>query len=171
MTTPLLRLAFLSALALAPLACKSEDDAAKTPPPVEQLPAATNGSPVAVKFVKFTGEGERGLEVLLYNSGDKTAVAYNFLFKYYDASDKLLKVQPGTPFEKDFGFTSMSGNKYKCESKQNATLEIDPMLAKIPPEAVRAEVLASQVRALAADGSTIEDWWSQDNWAEWPAGK
>lgn len=170
MLTPLARLLLLSTLTLAPLACKS-DDAAKEPPPVEVLPAASNGSPVAIKFVEFTGEGERGMTVLAYNSGDKPAVAYFLLFKYYDASDKLLKVQPGTPFESEFGFTSMSGNKFKCEPKQNATIEIDPMLAKVPAEAVRAEVLASQVRTLAADGKTIEDWWSQDRWNEWPAGK
>jgi hypothetical protein len=27
------------------------------------------------------------------------------------------------------------------------------------------------VRSLAADGKTIEDWWSQENFSDWPAGK
>ena len=161
------RFVVVSVLAFAPLACGSKE-AEDKPPEVEVLPAATNGSPVAVEFTEFTGTGERGMKVLAYNSGDKTAAAYFLLFRYYDASDKLLKVKPGTPFESDFGFTSMSGNKFKCEPKQNVTIEIDPMLADVPAEAVRAEILASQVRALASDGNTIEDWWSQDQWGEWP---
>jgi hypothetical protein len=41
---------------------------------------------------------------------------------------------------------------------------------EVPPEAVRAEILASQVRTVAADGVTIEDWWSQENWGSWPNG-
>ena len=102
------RFVVVSILALAPLACGSKE-AEDKPPEVEVLPAATNGSPVAVEFTEFTGTGERGMKVLAYNAGDKTAAAYFLLFRYYDASDKLLKVKPGTPFESDFGFTSMSG--------------------------------------------------------------
>jgi hypothetical protein len=149
-----------------PLACAKQPE--EKPAEVKVLPAASNGSPIAVEFIEFTGEGERGMNVRLYNSGDKTAVAYFFLFHYYDANDKLLMVKVGTPFENDHGFTSMSGNLYKCEPKQNNTLEIQGMLATVPPEAVRAEILATQVSTLASDGVTIEDWWTQDNWGEWP---
>ncbi|HVH99035.1 MAG TPA: hypothetical protein VM869_10005 [Enhygromyxa sp.] len=169
MTTKLSKLLILATLALAaPLGCKDKE--AETPKEVKVLEAASNGSPISAELVKFTGEGEgRGMEVLLYNTGDKTAVAYFLLFRYYDANDKLLKVKPGTPFEADHDFTSMSGNKYKCEPKQNVTLEIEGDFIAVPPEAVRAEILASQVRSVAADGTTIEDWWSQENFGEWPA--
>ncbi|MFV8749645.1 hypothetical protein ACNOYE_03725 [Nannocystaceae bacterium ST9] len=166
MLAKLARTLVLSLVTLAPLACDKQ--AKDEPPAVEVLPAPTNGSPIAAKFVEFTGEGERGMNVLLYNSGDKTAASYFLLFRYYDASDKLLKVKPGTPFESDQGFTSMSGGRYKCEPKQNVKVEIDPVLADVPAEAVRAEVLATSVQALGADGRTIEDWWSQDNLNQWP---
>jgi len=133
-------------------------------------PEASNGSPVAVEFVKFEGEGEeRGLELHVYNFGDKTAASYTFLLRYYDGDDKLLKVKPGTPFEKDHDFTSMSGGRYKCASKGHANLELDGRMLGVPAEAVRVEVLASKVDAIAADGKTIEDWWSQENWSEWPS--
>lgn len=171
MTTKLRSLLILATLVLAgPLACKDKD-AEPAKPEVKALEPASNGSPISAEFVKFTGDGEeRGLEVLLYNNGDKPAAAYYFLFRYYDANDKLLKVKAGTPFEDDHGFTSMSGNKYKCEPKQNVTLEIDEILANVPPEAVRAEILATTVQTVGADGVTIEDWWSQENFNEWPAG-
>ena len=164
--SPWFVLATLALVAPLPGCGKDETKAEK---PVEVLDKASNGSPVAVKFVKFTGEGEeRGMEVLLYNSGEKTAVAYNFLFRYYDANDTLLKAKAGTPFESDTDFTSMSGNRYKCEPGKNQTLDIEGMIVAVPTDAVRAEILASSVRALAADGVSIEDWWSQENWSEWP---
>lgn len=171
MTTPLRKLLVIAGLTLAlPLGCKDKE-ADKPKVEVKALEPASNGSPISVEFVEFTGEGEgRGMEVLLYNTGDKTAVAYHFLFRYYDANDKLLKVKPGTPFEGDTDFTSMSGGKYKCEPKQNNTLEIDGVIVSVPADAVRAEIYASSVRSLAADGNTIEDWWSQENFGEWPKG-
>jgi hypothetical protein len=167
-TTKLRSLLVIASLAFAiPLGCKGKEE--DQPKEVKVLEAASNGSPISVEFVKFTGEGEgRSMEVLLYNTGDKTAAAYHFLFRYYDADDKLLKVKPGTPFEDDTDFTSMSGGRYKCEPKQNNTLEVDGDIISVPTEAVRAEILATQVRALAADGNKIEDWWSQENWSEWP---
>ena len=43
------------------------------------------------------------------------------------------------------------------------------MILKVPPAAKRAEVLVSKVNAIASDGNTIEDWWSQEgNFGEWP---
>jgi hypothetical protein len=163
----------LAALVLViPLGC-GKDETKDEPGGVEVLPAASNGSPVSVKFLEFTGnarDGERGLKVLVYNGGDKTAAAYNFLFRFYDDKGRLLKIRPDTPLAADHGFATMSGKKFVCEPKQNATVAIDPMLADVPFEAVRAEILVSQVRALAGDGKTIEDWWSQENWDEWPTG-
>ncbi len=166
MTTKLTKLLIIAGLALSVSTGCKDKDAEKKEAPVEVLDAASNGSPIAAKFVKFTGEGEnRGMEVLLYNTGDKAAAGYTLLFRYYDASDKLLKVKPGTSFESDTDWTTMSGAKFKCEPKKNATLEIDGMAIAVPADAVRAEVLATQVGS--ADGSSI---WKQENPNDWPAG-
>ena len=136
---------------------------------VEVIPQAATGSPVAVKLVEFVGEGEeRGMKLELYNHGDKTAAGMTLLFRYYDASDKLLKVKEGTPFEKEHDFTSVSGGRYKVAAKKNASVELEGMMVSVPAAATRVEVLASKVDALAADGKTIEDWWSQDSFTEWP---
>ena len=170
---PVLKLArypIIAALALTiPLGCGKKEE----PPKVEEvkvLPEASNGSPVAVELVEFVGEGEeRGLKIRLYNHGDKTAAGMMLLFRYYDASDKLLVVKPGTPFEKDNDFTSVSGGKYKCEPKKNASFELDGRMLAVPADAARVEILASRVDALAADGKAIEDWWSQEQFSEWPA--
>ncbi len=126
-----------------------------------------NGSPVAAEFVKFAkGDGDkRSVQVRLYNFGDKPAVAYTFLLRYHDAAGKILKVKPGTPFEKDTDFMSMSGNKYRCNAKKHKTLTID--MLSVPKDAVRAEVLVTKVRT-TSDGVKIEDWWSQKRWSQWP---
>lgn len=140
---------------------------------VKELPKASNGSPIAVELVEFVGQGaERGMKIRLYNHDDKkTAVAMMLLFRYKDASGKLLKVKVGTPFESDTDFTSVSGNKYKCEPKKNATFELDGRMLAVPAEAASVEILASSVSALGADGSAIEDWWKQEGMAsEWPKG-
>ncbi|KIG18530.1 hypothetical protein DB30_00215 [Enhygromyxa salina] len=162
------RIPLIAALALTvPLGCGKKE--APKAEEVEVLPEASNGSPLAVELVEFIGEGEeRGLKVRLYNHGDKTAAGAMLLFRYYDASDKLLLVKPGTPFEKDNDFTSVSGGKYKCEPKQNNTFELDGRMLAVPADATRVEILASRVDTIAADGKTIEDWWSQENFAEWP---
>ena len=154
----------------APLGCKDKGGEDK-PEEVEVLDEAPNGSPVAAEFVEFSGEGEgRGMKVRLYNHGDKTAASYVLLARYYDGDDKPLKVKPGTAFEKDTDFTSLSGGRYKCEPKKNNMLDIDGKIIAVPAEAARAEVLVSKVGAVAADGKTIEDWWAQEgSFNEWPA--
>ena len=163
---------FLLAFALAPIlpmGCKGDKPAEKQEAEVKALPAPANGSPIAAEFVEFTGDGdERGMRVLLYNTGDKTAAGYFLIARYYDADDKLLRVKVGTPFEKDTDFTSLSGGRYKCEPKKNATLDLDGMMLSVPAEAKRAEVLMTKVSAVGADGMAIEDWWSQegDDWPE-----
>lgn len=164
----LAKFSIIAALALTvPLGC-GKDEPAKAEE-VKVLPEASNGSPVALELIEFIGEGEgRGLKVRVYNHGDKTAAGMMMLFHYYDASDKLLVVKPGTPFEKDSDFTSVSGGKYKCEPKKNNIYELDGPLLGVPATATRVEVIASKVDALAADGNTIEAWWSQENFTEWP---
>jgi len=131
-------------------------------------PKPANGSPIAAEFAGFFDAkgGERGVKVHLYNYGDKTAAGYVLLARYYDDKDTLLKVKPGTPFEKDTAFTSLSGRRYMCKPKAHATLEVD--MLNVPPEAKRAEILVSKVDAVGADGMKVEDWWSQDQWSEWP---
>ena len=149
--------------------CGGDKGGDKKEEEVEVIPQAANGSPVAIKHVEFIGEGEgRGMKIKLYNHGDKTAAGMTLLFRYYDGDDKLLKVKEGTPFEKDSDFTSVSGGRYKVEPKKNAKFEIEGMMVAVPAAATRVEVITSKVDAIAADGNTIEDWWSQENWADWP---
>jgi hypothetical protein len=169
-TNKLPKLIIAAGLALSlPIGCKDKDKDAKQEVEVKTLAAPAHGSPVAAEFVKFIGEGEeRGMEVLLYNTGDKTAAGYFLLARYYDADDKLLMVKPGTPFEKDTDFTSMSGGRYKCEPKHNTTLTIEGDFLAIPAAATRAEVLITRVDAIGEDGMAIENWWSQDHFNEWP---
>ena len=170
-----LKLPFVAALALslpltlvATAGCKDKGEEKKEVKVIEQ---AANGSPVAAELVEFIGEGEgRGMKVRLYNHGDKTAAAMSLLFRYYDGDDKLLKVKEGTPFEKDTDFTSVSGRSYKCKPKKNATIELEGMIVSVPAAATRAEIITTKVSSLADDGMKIEDWWSQDNFNEWPEG-
>jgi hypothetical protein len=166
-----LPIALLLALAL-PLGCGSKEGDKKAEE-VKELPKAINESPISAELVEFIGEGaERGMKVRLYNHDESKSLAgMVLLFRYKDASGNPLKVKVGTPFEDDTDFISLSGYSYKCEPKKNVTFELEgPMLA-VPAEATTAEILVSQARALAADGKTIEDWWSQENWSEWPEGK
>lgn len=157
-----------------PTGCdKSEGnaDADKAKVEVKVIAKASNDAPVSAELVEFTGAGDkRGLKIRLYNHGDKTAAGVWLLFRYYDASDKLLKVKPGTPFEKDTDFTSLTGGRYQCKPKQNSTFDVDGRLVAVPADAKRVEVLVSKVSAIAADGKAVEDWWGQDKTTEWPTG-
>jgi hypothetical protein len=165
-----LPVALLLALTLPPGCGPKEEE--KKAEEIKELPKATNGSPISVELVELVGEGaERGMKVRLYNhDASKTAVAMMLLFRYKDASGKPLKVKAGTPFESDIDFTSVSGNKYKCEPKKNGTFELDGRMLGVPAEAATVEILASSVSSLAADGVAIEDWWSQESRSEWPKG-
>jgi hypothetical protein len=167
-----LKLPFALLLALAlPLGCGAKEEE-KQAEAVKELPKAINGSPLSVELVEFVGEApERGMKVRVYNHDEgKTAVAMMLLFRYKDAGGNLLKVKVGTPFEDDTDFTSVSGKKYSCEPKKNGTFELDGRMLAVPAEAASVEILASSVRSLAADGVSIEDWWSQENFSEWPKG-
>jgi hypothetical protein len=170
------KLSFVVLLALAlplssTLGCESKQDDKKVEE-VKELPKPINGGPIAAELVEFVGEGEsRGMKIRLYNHDEsKTLVGMMLLFRYKDASGNLLKVKVGTPFEDDTDFTSLSGNRFKCEPKKNATFELEGEMLAVPKDAASAEVLVSSARSLAADGQTIEDWWSQENFGEWPAG-
>ncbi len=152
-----------------PLGCESKQDE-KQAEAVKELPKPINGGPISAELVEFVGEGEqRGMKIRLYNHDEaKTVVGMMLLFRYKDASGNLLKVKVGTPFEDDTDFTSVSGNRFKCEPKKNAVFELDGQMLAVPKDAVSAEILVSTARSLAADGNTIEDWWSQENFGDWP---
>lgn len=171
---PKFSIALLLALALplvSTVGCESKQDDKKAEE-VKELPKPINGGPISAELVEFVGEGEqRGMKIRLYNHDEaKSVVGMMLLFRYKDASGNLLKVKVGTPFEDDTDFTSVSGNRFKCDPKKNATFDLDGEMLAVPKEAASAEILVSSARSLAADGNTIEDWWSQDNFGEWPAG-
>ena len=75
--------------------------------------------------------------------------------RYYDDKGNVLKVKPGTPFEKDFDFWSMSGKRYLAEPKSWTSIKVDHI--EVPKGAVKAEVLANRMEAVAADGVAFED--------------
>ena len=159
------------ALPLSSLGCGSKGDDKKAEE-IKELPKAINDSPISAELVEFIGEGERGIKVRLYNHDEaKAFVGGVLLFRYKDASGNLLKVKVGTPFEDDTDFISISGYHYQCDPKKNKTFDLEGDMLAVPAEATTAEILVSQARALAADGKTVEDWWSQENWSEWPEGK
>lgn len=157
------------------LACDSKNDPSDeaNAEPAREIPAKpAHGSPIAAEFDGFTGEdggdGERGVKIHLYNFGDKPAVHYTLVARYFDASNTLLKVQRGTPFEKDTAFTSMAGNKYRCKPKGHLELELDGPMMQVPAEATHAELRITSVGTLGADGMTIEEWWKKGRFGDWP---
>ncbi|MCR9164964.1 MAG: hypothetical protein ACE37F_30525 [Nannocystaceae bacterium] len=163
-------LALFAMLTLATsVSCDDKKDDAPAKEEVKVLEKAPNGSPVSAEFIEFTGDGEdRGMKVRLYNHGDKKAVGYMLLFKFYDGDDKVLKVKPGTPFEDDHTFTSMSGLSFACEPKKNTVLEVRGTGMGVPADAKRAEVLVSKVDTVG-EGAAIEDWFEQDGgFSKWP---
>ena len=105
----------------------------------------------------------------MYNHGDKKAAGYVILAKFHDKDGKLLKVKPGTSFEKDFGFTSMSGGrKSMCEPKSHCT--IDVWWPDIPEGAAKAEIVVSKVETVDSGGMQLKDWWTQQGgWSDWPS--
>jgi hypothetical protein len=141
-------------------ACGKSGEDSKAPPP----PPAS-GSPISVEFVGFSGEGDdREIKASLYNHGDKPAVSYIFLARFYDAEGNRLTVKEGTAFESDTNFTSMSGNAFRCEPQKRCAIAIH--MRDIPDGAQRAELVASKVGT--ADGMKAVDWFSQEDWTEWP---
>ncbi|MCW5806698.1 MAG: hypothetical protein KIT31_30315 [Deltaproteobacteria bacterium] len=95
------------------------------------------------------------LETRVYNFSDKKVAGWGVLMRYYDDKGNVLKVKVGTPFEKDFDFWSMSGKRYTAEPKAWASIKIDHL--EVPKGAVKAEVLANRMTALAADGNSFEE--------------
>ena len=156
--------AFALALSLPTAACSSSGSGGGAPP---AKPAT--GAPLAFTVQKVT-PGERGsLAVKAYNFSDKTIAGYGIMMRYADKSGQRLKVKPGTPFEKEFDFWSMSGRSYACKPKRWCSFELDHL--EIPAQAATAEVIASSLRALGSDGASFEepDLWNLEHRMEWPA--
>jgi hypothetical protein len=137
-----------AAFALAAGCGKGEEKGAAKAPPEKPY----TGAPVAFVVTRVAPDG---LDVDVYNFSDKKVAQYGILMRYYDASGQVLKVKPGTAFEKDHDFWSMSGRKFAVEPKSWASFRIDHL--EVPAGAVKAEVLASRVTALAADGVKFEE--------------
>jgi hypothetical protein len=127
------------------VACGKKAD--NTPPP--DKPA--HGAPIAFVFKSLKAGADRGGSVTVkgYNFADKAVAQYMLLFRYTDASGAALKVKVGTPFEKDFDFMSLSGNKFKCGAKSWCELTITNL--DVPDKATKAEVIATKVTALKDD--------------------
>ena len=165
-------LMLLTALTLVAACGKSNDgksggaDKASAPAPKAK---PVNGAPIAVEFDTIDRSGKRPMvHVKAYNFGDKKSAGYVFVAKFFDKDGKLLKNKPGTPFEKDHAFTSMSGGmKNVCAPKTWCNLKVwfpDP-----PEKAKKAELFVTKVDALAADGQKIEEWWQQEEgFSDWP---
>ena len=126
--------------------------ASNDPPPARP----STGAPIALEAKRFTVGGERGgsVEVRAYNFADKKVAQYWLLFRYTDAAGAVLKVKPGTPFEKDFDFMTLSGKRFACEPKSWCSFKIDNL--DVPAATAKVEVLAKSVTALK-DGMTFED--------------
>jgi hypothetical protein len=152
-----LAIAIVIGLVLA--ACGSKD--AGKPAPEQPF----TGAPVAFVVDSIEKEGVKGRA---YNFSDKTVASYQFVVQYKDKDGKVLKVKPGTPFEKDFDFMSMSGRKYSAKPKSWVELEID--MLEVPAGAATAEVMVTRVGAIDAGGTRIEDLWEYEGGSfEWPA--
>lgn len=128
------------------------------------------GAPVAVVVDQVTPP--ETLQVSLYNFSDKKTATYMLLFRYYDKDGNLLKVQPGTSFEKDHDFMSVSGRSYVAPSKGWVSFELDHM--NVPANAVRAEGVVGSVTAVGPDGLHMEEnpmFELEDGWMHWPEKK
>ncbi len=121
--------------------------ASNDPPP----PAPATGAPLAFVVDKIES---KGLDVRAYNFSDKKIGQYAILLRYYDKAGAVVTVKPGTPFEDSFDTWSFSGRSFICEPKSWCSFSLDHL--EIPAGAVKAEILASSLRALK-DDTTFED--------------
>lgn len=144
-------LILLAVLGLVGCGNKKSGDSGEAPP---AKPA--HGAPVAFTATDIQPGDNFGGSVGVkgYNFHDKDVGQYMLLFRYYDDKGGVLKVKPGTPFEKTHGFMSLSGNKYKCPAKGWCTFKVDNL--DVPAGAKKADVVAVKVTAYK-DASSFED--------------
>jgi hypothetical protein len=143
-TTHLMRKLLIIGIVLA--ACGGKK-ASNEPPP----PQPSTGAPIAFEAKSFKPGKDRGgsVDVKAYNFSDKKVAQYWLLFRYTDAGGNVLKVKPGTPFEKDYDFMSLSGRKFTCEPKSWCSFKVDNL--DVPDKTAKVEVLARSVTALKDD--------------------
>lgn len=139
--------------------CDKKGDEESEEEKMEPLPEAPNGSPLAVEFVSLEGND---IDARVFNHGEDRPTGYVILARYYDSDGNLLKVKPGTNFEAENDFTSVSGGKYGMDSGEGKELTFTMM--EIPEGAASAQLLISKV-----DGKSGE-LFSQDDWGQWPEG-
>src|SRR5262245_12640685 len=111
------------------------------------------GAPVTVIVDKI--KSKEALDVSIYNFSDKKLAGWWLMFRDYDKDGNVLKLKPGTPFEDDHDFMSLSGNDFLCEPTAWCSFEVD--MLEIPEGTVRADSLARTVRSLQADGFHFDD--------------
>jgi hypothetical protein len=134
------------------LAACGGKEASNEPPPAQP----STGAPIAFVATSFKPGADRtgSVEVKAYNFSDKKVAQYWLLFRYSDATGAVLKVKPGTPFEKDHDFMTLSGKRFLCEPKSWCSFKITNL--DVPDTTAKVEVLAKSVTALA-DGTKFED--------------
>jgi hypothetical protein len=128
------------------------------PPPAAPAPAKpSTGAPVAFEAVKVTpgGENDGTIDLKAYNFSDRTIGTYMVLLRYHDASGAVIKVKPGTPFEKDNDFWSFSGLRYLCKPASWCEFKLDHL--DVPAKAASVEVLAQSLTAVGSDGVHFDD--------------
>ncbi len=156
------RLLPIALLFLLVAACGKDSKGGGGPAPAEPQ----TGAPVAFEVVKVRAPDT--LDVRVYNFSDKTFATYAILLRYYDKDGKVLIVKPGTPFEKDHDFWSMSGRGFISKPKQWTSFELDHL--ELPEGTAKAEILASSVTAVKADGMTMDEepTWRLEHSMDWP---
>jgi hypothetical protein len=155
-------LGFVLGFALAACGKKGSND----PPP----PQPATGAPIAFEAKSFkVGDTRKGsIDVKAYNFSDQKLGRYWLLFRYSDASGAVLKVQPGTSFEKDFDFMTLAGGRYSCDAKSWCSFTIKNL--NVPEKTAKVEVLARSVTAIK-DGKFADTPLFEIKSMDWPGDK
>jgi hypothetical protein len=156
-------LAFVLGFLVAACGKKASND----PPPAKP----STGAPIAFEAKSFKPGADRGgyVDVKAYNFSDKKIGQYWLLFRYSDASGNVLKVKPGTPFEKDHDFMSLSGNRFACAPKSWCSFKVDNL--DVPEKTAKVEVLAKSVNAYKDDMHFEEKPLFELPGMDWPGSK
>jgi hypothetical protein len=99
------------------------------------------GAPVAFELTSLSKDG---LSLRAYNFTDKELTTFEVNVRYKDAQGKVLKVQPGSPFAKDYEHVSFSGTKYAEAPGKWTTLKLDSQILHVPSDAAKAEVMLTR---------------------------
>lgn len=91
--------------------------------------------------------------VRAYNFADKPIAGYGVMLRYRDTNGALIATKSAFGEETVTGY-SFTAPEYICQPKTWCTFTIDP---KVPEGAVKAEMIAQSLRAVKADGMTMEE--------------